>query len=377
MGGGIVGCAIAHELIVRGARVQVVDPRGVGRGATQASAGILAPYIEGHIPALLRLGLSSLALYDEFVERVRAEARTPFEYERCGTMQVALTDDETSDLAAMARELGDRGEAHALVDAREARRLEPALSDRVVGALLVPRHGYVTAAALTSALAEAATAHGATFSSARAIEITETGESVRLVTSDQAIDSDVVILAAGSWSSDIDTRGAGPGLWTRRQTAGGGLHASATPIVQPIRGQLVHLGTASRAASRVVWRGQCYLVPWRDGSVLVGATVDDVGFDERATAGGVRCLLDAAIELIPALDRAALREVRVGLRPGTPDELPIIGGSSTMRNVCYATGHYRSGVLLAPLTAAMVADLVIDGRVRPESALVRPDRFGL
>jgi glycine/D-amino acid oxidase-like deaminating enzyme len=147
--------------------------------------------------------------------------------------------------------------------------------------------------------------------------------------------------------------------------------------VKPIRGQLVQLKAATRAASRVIWGSQCYMVPWLDGSVLIGATVEDAGFDEASTAAGVAALLAAGMRVLPALGTAAFEAVRVGLRPMTADELPAIGRSSTMRNVFYATGHYRNGVLLAPLTALLIADLVMDGRERPELALVRPGRIGL
>jgi thiazole synthase len=127
----------------------------------------------------------------------------------------------------------------------------------------------------------------------------------------------------------------------------------------------------------VIWGSRCYLVPWRDGSVLAGATVEDVGFDESSTDAGIQYLREASAELLPILRGAAVEEVRVGLRPMTGDELPAIGPSSTMRNVFYATGHYRNGVLLAALTASLVADLVLDGGRSPELALVRPDRLGL
>ena len=130
-------------------------------------------------------------------------------------------------------------------------------------------------------------------------------------------------------------------------------------------------------ASRILWGPGCYIVPRRDGTVLVGATVEDVGFDERATMGGVRALVDAAAMLVPGLDGSSLESVRVGLRPATADELPIIGPSATMPQVFYAAGHYRNGVLLAPLTAGLVADLVLDGRAGPELAVTRPARFGL
>jgi glycine oxidase len=173
------------------------------------------------------------------------------------------------------------------------------------------------------------------------------------------IESDVVIVAAGSWSSSLDG-------------------ASAVPdAVKPIRGQLLQLRFAEPTLSTVVWGTACYLVPWQDGNVLVGATVEDVGFDEAVTAGGIRQLLDSGERLVPALRSAAFTEARAGLRPASSDELPIIGPSATARGVFYATGHYRNGVLLAPLTAALIADLLINGHRRSELEPVRPDRFGL
>ena len=152
---------------------------------------------------------------------------------------------------------------------------------------------------------------------------------------------------------------------------------SLAPPVRPVRGQLLHLHFDRRPLGRVVWGTDCYLVPWRDGSLLVGATVEEVGFDETATAGGVKRLLESSAELLTNTPDARFEAVRVGLRPGTPDELPLIGPSSTMPGVYYATGHYRNGVLLTPLTAKLVADLVLEGRQDPNLELVRPDRFGL
>jgi glycine oxidase len=169
-----------------------------------------------------------------------------------------------------------------------------------------------------------------------------------------------VVVAAGCWSAAIDVDGL----------------VSRVPV-RPVRGQLLQLAWDGPTLRRVTWGSRCYLVPWEDGSVLVGATSEDVGFDERATTAGVRTLLDRSIEVLPELNAAFFDEVRVGLRPATPDELPLVGASSTMRGVYYATGHYRNGVLLAPFTALAVADLVLEGRERPELADVRPTRFGL
>ena len=149
------------------------------------------------------------------------------------------------------------------------------------------------------------------------------------------------------------------------------------PAIRPVRGQLLYLHCGERPQSRVVWGTECYLVPWHDGSLLIGATVEEVGFDETATAAGVTHLLKSAAALVTTTPSARFDAVRVGLRPGTHDELPLIGSSSTMPGVYFATGHYRNGVLLSPLTAKLVADLVLEGRRASELELVRPDRFGL
>ena len=354
VGAGIVGCAIAHELASRGASVTLIDSRGAGQGATRASAGILAPQIEGHIPELRQLAARSLSMYDDFVRRVEYDSGRRVEYERTGTLQVACGDTEAHQLADDARALQREGVEHALLDRAEAMQLEPALSDDVTAALLVPVHGYVGAAQLTLALADAAQARGVRLLIATVLGIEGGAHNSLVTTHDEAIEADAVIVASGSWV--VESR------------------PSPAPPVKPIRGQLVHLGLDEAVVTRVLWGSGCYLVPWRDGSVLVGATVEDVGFDERPTADGVRGLLNAAVHIVPALGSARLHEVRVGFRPKASGELPVIGRSPTMPSVFYAIGHYRNGVLLAPLTAALVADLVLEGQARGELELVRPGR---
>ena len=344
VGAGVVGCAVAYELASRGAKVQLIDPRGPGRGATGASAGILAPLVEGHSPSLLRLGTCSVALWDDFIRRIQTESGQPVEYERSGTLHVALDDTQAADVSNLARGLEAAGVPHTLLASSDAAALEPGLTDRAVMALLVPGHGYVGPAPLIDALVRAAIARGVSIVEARVKNLDD-------------IRSDAIVIAAGSWSSE--------------------LVKSPHAFVKPIRGQLLSLSMERRPAARVIWGTDCYIVPWKDGTVLVGATVEDVGFDERTTTAGLRGLLNAAVDLMPALEHAQFREARAGLRPKTADELPVIGRSSTMPHVFYATGHYRNGVLLAPLTASLIADLVLDGRERPELADVRPDRFGL
>ena len=161
----------------------------------------------------------------------------------------------------------------------------------------------------------------------------------------ERIDSDALVLAAGSWSGGIPMSPAAP------------------PPVRPVRGQLLQLRFDSPPLTRIAWGSAAYLVPWTDGTLLVGATVEDVGFDEQRHGGG-RAPAARPPRRSCCRPRARPRfvEARAGLRPATADELPIVGRSSTMRGVFYATGHYRNGVLLAPLTASLVADLVLDGR---------------
>ena len=356
IGAGIVGYAVAYELASRGASIRLVDPRGAGLGATRASAGMLAPHIEGHSPELLKLSVCGDAVYDGFVSRVQADAGMPIEYRRIGTLQVALTPTEAAALQSLSAQLKIAGVTHDLLDATAVRQLEPGLDEGASLGLHIPAHGYVAAAQMTSALAEAMRRKGVTLTAAAVEQLAASGGRLRVTTSDDAFESDAVVVAAGSWSGQL----------------------MVPPVpVRPIRGQLLRLRLPEPPLSRIVWGGSCYLVPWTDGSVLVGATVEDVGFDESATVQGVQQLLANAEALLPALNGARFNEVRVGLRPQTPDELPVIGASSTMRGVYYATGHYRNGVLLAPLTALMLADLMIDRRERQELSLVTPARFGL
>ena len=361
VGAGIIGQAVAWELAARGANVRILDARGTGQGASRASAGVLAPTIEGHSDdALLKITSCSLGMWDGFVARLRQDATQPVEYERTGTLEVALNDTQTAELAAAARHLRDAGVRHSWIEGAAVRDLEPLLSDRASAGLLIAEHGYVRVQQLMDALAGAAARHGVTVSVARVLRVEAADRGpVRVITAAETLTADAVVLAAGAWSSQV------------------AITPSAAVPVRPIRGQLLHVQMAQAALSRVTWGRDCYLVPWRDGSVLVGATVEDAGFDEHATVDGMDQLLGSARELLPALAAATFKEVRVGLRPATADELPIVGRSSTMPAVFYATGHYRNGVLLAPLTAIMLADLILDGRERQELALVRPDRFGL
>lgn len=361
VGAGIVGCAIGYELARRGASVQIVDERGAGMGATQASAGVLAPFIEAREGGpLLDLTSRSLDLFDKFVARVSSVGGVDVIYSRSGTLDVATSEQSAARLNETERALAARGVPSELLDARAVREQEPHLCGDALCGLLIPSHGFVGAGELTSALVRAARRHGAQLVEQRRVQrIARSGSELVVETDRGPLQGSGVVLAAGSWSGRIEIAGVAP-----------------LPV-RPIRGQLLQLGWTGQALRRVVWGERCYMVPWPDGTVLVGATVEDAGFEERTTLAGARDLIEAACELTPHAWTASLAAAKVGLRPACPDGLPVIGASSVIPNLMYATGHYRNGVLLAPLTAHLVADAIVENLVDPILEYTRPQRFGL
>lgn len=358
IGAGIIGCAVAHELTRRGARVEVLDPRGIGLGASQASAGMLAPFTEGRRdPIMQALGAASLARYDALVGRLR-EAGFTIPYARMGSMDVALDGPGADALAFTTAALIADGVDHELLSGQAAREAEPAISPEAVAALHIPAHGFVGVQDLVEAMWQSAERGGARLLLQSARRVSVGHGTVRVETTTSPIDAPHVVLASGCWAGAIDLAGAPP-----------------LPV-RPVRGQLLALNRRDLAVKRTVWGPGCYAVPWENGTLLVGATVEDAGFDEQATLAGVTELTAAVTQLMPGTARAGFVGVRVGLRPATPDERPILGPSSRIEGLVYATGHYRNGALLAPITAESVADL-IDGRATDQTlAPFAPARFG-
>jgi glycine oxidase ThiO len=345
VGSGIIGCAIARELSMRGTKVIVLDPRPIAGGATQASAGMLAPYVEAHDHGpMLDLCVRSLDLYDAWLAALRGEG-ADVEYRRSGTLQIALTPEQADELRGGYGEWMEPAAVAAAV---------PALSS-TWGALRVDAHGYVDAPGLARALAASAERRGARVALGRVERIDRIDSGLRVhVGTEEPFDVDSVVLAAGAWTNRIE--------------------GVRTPPLRPVRGQLLqHPGGIGQIPS-ILWGPDCYIVPRRHG-LLIGATVEEVGFDERSTAAGVAQLFDAAQRLLPALQREFSEQVRVGLRPAAPDDLPVMGPDRDVPGLVHASGHYRNGVLLAPITAKLIADLVVDGARDPALSHFRPDRF--
>ena len=308
---------------------------------------------------LLRtLGRRSIALYDDFVAGLRADSGHEIFYQRNGTFDLAFSDEDVTRLQDLAKALAsERIEAN-WIDRAAFDDYEPLASKQAQGALFIPAHGFVGVTSLTLAALAAAQKYGAALTAgAGAIRIFAMPDGrVAVQSSSRMWDADRVVLAAGSWSSMITVQDADP-----------------IPV-KPIRGQLIQLQADPGALQRVIWGPDGYLVPWPDGAVLVGSTVEDVGFDENHTGEAVAKLRSVASQLVPSLANATLTSVRTGLRPKGPDDVPLLGRSNAVPGLIYATAHYRNGVMFAPLTVKLVSDLVFDRADDPALRALDPTR---
>ncbi len=351
IGAGLIGLAIAFELATRGASVRVLDARAPGKAASWAGAGMLAPYTEALVSrSFEELCVRSLALYPRFVESVRAAGGVDARLRLDGVLEAAYDDAQERRLRAHAEALAARGVAARFLERDETRFMEPALGPGVRGAAYSAAEGSVDNRRLGRALQAACSALG--------VRIDAPGGDVALEADARRVlgvqtragfaAAQTVINAAGAWAGIVD-----------------GVPAHVRVPVTPVKGQMLALAMPRGLVRRVTWVPGAYLVPRDDGRLLIGATVENAGFDVRVTAAGIRALLDAALAALPVLGDLAVAETWAGLRPGTPDGLPYIGATA-LTGYVVATGHYRNGILLAPATARGVADLV-EGR--PDGAL--------
>lgn len=365
-GAGVIGLACAWRLAQRGHSVLVAERERPGAGASGIAAGMLAPVTEagfGEEP-LLRANLASAALWPGFAAELGERSGMPSGYRESGALVVAADRDDSEELRrlhAFQRSLGLDAE---WLGAREARRLEPALSPRIAGAILAPGDHKADPPALLQALAAAAAEAGVEVLGTAGVEaVALEGERVTGVSlsGGRAVDAETVVVAAGAWSRAIR-----------------GVPAAAVPV-RPVKGQLLRLraaatGDGRRLCERLVRTPRCYVVDRGDGRVVVGATVEERGFDTQPTAEGVFRLLEAAREVLPEVDELAFDGVAAGLRPGTPDNAPLVGAAGP-EGLILATGHHRNGILLAPLTSAAVAAIVCGDEPPREIQALAPLRF--
>jgi len=342
-GGGLIGSAIALELARNDLRVALFDAQDPGREASWASAGILSPAPENPgMISMVPFGKASLAMYPEFIELVEELSGIQTGYRANGTVEALFSRharEELNTIVALHRGLGLKAEA---ISAQEARDLEPDLSEETEAAVLRPDEASVDNRLLASALIEAANRSGVEIHAGKAVEaIWREGSECRgAVVRGEQISAKHTIVAAGSFSAQI---------------AGAQEYAP----VRPAKGQMVSLRCDSARIQRVLWSERIYVVPRNDGRILCGATVENAGFDKTVTASGIHANLDAAIELAPILARARVEDTWAGLRPDSPDHLPIIGPTD-VGGLLIATGHFRSGVLLTPITAKLIGEFIAE-----------------
>jgi glycine oxidase len=351
VGGGVIGLACAWRAAQRGARVAVLDRAEPPAGATRVAAGMLAPVGELAFgePQLLEMTLASARLYPDFVAELEAATGESTGYARQGALHIALDRDEAAELRRvhdLQRSLDLEAE---WLPPRRCRDLEPGLTPSFNGGVLAPGEAAVDPRALTRALLVGLAGAGVEVRTGTEV-VAGRFEGERLAgvrtAAGEELRAEAVVLASGAWSGRAE--------W---------LPEHARPAVRPVKGEIVELRSRDGAApcERIVASERVYLVPRPDGRLIVGATSEEQGFDTAVTAGGVHELLREAYRLLPDVAEMELVDAMAGLRPGTPDNLPLIGPGA-IEGLVLATGHYRNGILLAPLTADLVAEQLAGNR---------------
>ena len=368
VGAGVIGLATAWRALGRGLSVTVVDPAPAG-GASHAGAGMITPVSELNYgeEALLHLGVASRDRYAKFVAELEELTGVTTDHRADGLLQVAFDADDLAlinDLRRFQEAMGVRAEA---LTGRECRRLEPLLAPSVRGGLFAPDDGAVDPRRLCTALLTAVERTGGTLVRARATDVIVAGDAaagVRLADGTE-LRADQVVLAAGCWIGEL-----------------GGLPPGTVPDIRPVKGQILRLRTRgpflSRSTRALVRGSPVYIVPRSDGEVVVGATQEELGFDITVTAGGLWELLRDARELIPGITELEFAEVSAGLRPGSPDNSPVLGPAAPHgpAGLHIAGGHFRGGVLLAPITGDIMGEILATGQVPEVAKPFSPERFG-
>ena len=363
IGGGVIGLSIARELHRKGVRqITIVDRGTMGREASWAAAGMLAPNIETDThPEFHRFGIESLELYPGFSEALLEETGIDIELDRTGTLFLAFDETEESAVDETFTLQRSRGVNVELLTGTKVRELEPMISHAAGPALLYPDDWQVENRLLVDALIGYAERNGI-----RIVENTEVvsllSDGIKVIgasTIERDVLAGVTIIATGAWTSLIKIRDV------------------ALPVdVRPIRGQMISFQVQPKVLRHVVNSTAGYLVPRADGRILVGATVEDVGFENAVTQEGLESLVMTAIGILPdVIPPLRVSERWSGLRPFAPDGLPVIGTIPGFENLIVATAHYRNGILLAPKTAEIIAEKIIDQTESPVFKLCGVERF--
>ena len=350
VGGGVIGLSCAWRLAEAGHEVTLVAPDPGHDGASWVAAGMLAPVTEaqfGEAP-LTELLLEGAAAWKEFATSLERASGHEVGYDESGTLTVALDASDRASLDQLLAYQHSLGCTAHRRTASECRALVPALTPTLRGGIEVPGDHHVDNRALLGALVQACRANAVRFVPLTVEEVSAGGPACGTLSDGSRLGADLILLAAGTGTPHI-----------------GGLEAAGLPEIRPVKGHILRLGPADgladppllpRTVRALVHGRSIYLVPRPDGSLVVGATMEERGADLTVRAGAVHELLDDARAVVPGIDELELLEARTGLRPATPDNTPVIGWTA-LPGVAVASGHFRNGMLLAPLTAATVVDL--------------------
>jgi len=344
IGGGIIGSSVAWRLAAEGVQVSVFERGRLGLEASWAAAGLIGPQAEAHEPGVFfDLALAGKRSFDAIVDRLTAESGVDPEYDDQGVLYVAFDDAARAELQSRARWQRAAGGGVEELSPREAFKLAPVLSEKIIFALHMPNNRRVENRKLTLAYINAATNAGAEFrEGARVNSIAiESGRATGLRLADGSLESgDVIVNAAGAWAGDIR------GLEDDR------LH------FYPVRGQILCFDARPGLVGPSLFSASGIVVPRRDGRILAGSIFEEAGFNKSVTLDGMERILRAVRAMVPSIASIPFREAWAGLRPASDDLLPVLGPSPTVANVLYAAGHFRSGILLSALTGEVIADLV-------------------
>ena len=362
IGGGVIGLTIARELAHRGVRkITVTEKNEFGREASWAAGGILAPQVEtDRDDDFFRLACASRDMYREFAELLRAETGIDVQLDTTGTLYVAFSADEEIELRARFDWQQSQGFLVEWLDGAAARKLEPCLSKQVRCALLFPNDFQIENRRLVEALLIANTTLGVQLRDRCEVSSLKI-ESERVAgveTRQGFISAPRIVLAAGAWSSSINCSIILPHM-----------------DVEPVRGQMLCFEPAGQFAAHVIYSARGYLIPRRDGRLLAGSTTEEAGFERQVTEQGMSAIKSMACEIAPALESLAIVDSWAGFRPRAKDGLPVLGATKHVAGLFYATGHYRNGILLAPVTGELVAEAILSGASPPMLLPFSPDRF--
>jgi len=363
VGGGVIGLSIARELARRGVReVALFDKGELGKEASWAAGGILAPQVEADASDdFFKLAAASRDLYPGFGQALHDETAIDVELDQTGTLYVAFSENDEAELRQRCEWQQRAGLRVEWLNSADVRQIEPNVSSEVRCALRFPDDWQVENRKLVEALIASNQKLGLTLSSN--CEVTALrADGIRVAgveTANGPIAAPVVVICAGAWTSSLVT-------------------STSAPIeIEPVRGQMLCFKPTQQIAHHVIYSKRGYVVPRRDGRVLAGSTTEHAGFDKRVTDAGVSAIKSMAFEIAPTLDGTPVAHSWAGFRPRALDDLPVLGRHPEIEGLFYATGHYRNGILLAPVTAQLMADSIVSGLISQGAAVFSPKRFQL